>query len=141
MVPQRDRGPSKYFDKVTDLFDIDDEQNQRHQSTIISNPSDDEGSGEYSKASRNQSNLFNRQVSTILDWNGAKNKNNQQQGNKNNYIIEQWDEESDNIDDLIGRKNPADAIGIEVFANGLEKPLINNIDTASSVSLTDVIKQ
>lgn len=52
MMPQRDRGPSKYFDKVTDLFDIDDELNQRHHSTIISDPSDDENSGEYSKASR-----------------------------------------------------------------------------------------
>jgi hypothetical protein len=82
---------------VTDLFDIDDELNQRHQSVIHSNESDDED-GEYSKASRNNPSLvINRQISTIIDWNGAKPKN-EGGKNKNNYIIEQWDEESEDLD-------------------------------------------
>jgi hypothetical protein len=34
-----------------------------------------------------------RQISTINDWNGQYKRN--QKENKNNYIIEQWEEESE----------------------------------------------
>ena len=54
-----------------------------------------------------------------MDWNGAKPKNEGKQ-NKNNYIIEQWEEESENLDLIIGKENPVDAVGLEVYAGGLD---------------------
>lgn len=111
MMPQRERGPSKYFDDVTDLIDFDDDMNRRIRPDDPSD-SDEEGS-------RDKYDLPVRQISSIVDWNGAKPKNDNSK-NKNNYIIEQWEEESENLDMIIGKENPADAVGLEVYAVGLD---------------------
>ena len=94
------------------MIDFDDDLNRNIRPDDQSE-SDEEGS-------RDKNNLsVVRQISTIIDWNGAKPKNDNNK-NKNNYIIEQWEEESENLDMIIGKENPADAVGLEVYAVGLE---------------------
>jgi hypothetical protein len=73
MMPQSNlkTGPSKYFDKVTDLFDIDDEFHEKKASKgvslAISDDSGDENGFDSSLSNRN----IVRQFSMINEWNGG----------------------------------------------------------------------
>jgi hypothetical protein len=83
------RGPSKYFDKVTDLFS-DYELNEKEDDL---EPTENELRPE-------------RQISTINDWNGLKRR----AGQNKDYIIEQWDEEEE-LDKFMPKKE----IGLEEY--------------------------
>lgn len=93
------RGPSKYFDKVTDLYsDYENAENDDE---------NDEGPSE-------SKHHLERQISIINDWNGPGRKKKEQE---KDYIIEQWEEEDEfeNMEKYF-KKGKIKEIGLEEYA-------------------------
>jgi hypothetical protein len=96
------RGPSKYFDKVTDLFsDYEHAEIEDEDDLDSARPE--------------------RQVSIINDWHGQRKKKEAEK----DYIIEQWEEEDEfeNMDKYL-KKGKMKEIGLEEYAMEEVQPLL-----------------